>query len=119
MRWLIAVALMALGISLMVLARDNSSSYQNCEAEQQANYASKEQPKGLAFVIKRVIAYHCTANFINTHNAVITAIATVLLTFVTGGLVFFQYLQIRTPRAKFPDYVPSITTYIINLHPTS
>jgi hypothetical protein len=43
--------------------------------------------------------------YIESHDPLITAIATVLLTCVTGGLVFLTYLQIRTTRAQLRAYV--------------
>jgi hypothetical protein len=44
-------------------------------------------------------------NFINDHNAVITAISTVLLTVVTAGLVWIGSKQIDTTRAQLRAYV--------------
>src|SRR5664280_749955 len=43
--------------------------------------------------------------YLETHNPIITAIATALLACVTGGLVWMAYLQIKTTRAQLRAYV--------------
>lgn len=102
----IAAVFLAASIALAITARENSGSFQQCEKNQiQTDAPGKQEPKGLTLFFKRGAAFHCTAQFIEGHNAVITAIATVLLTFVTGGLVWTGYQQIRTTRAQLRAYV--------------
>ncbi len=103
-KW-IALALIALSVASPFLARESSLSFQQCQSQYEANTASQEQIKNLSFFIKRVIALRCTAEFVRTHDAAITAVATVLLTFVTGGLIWVGYMQIRTARAQLRAYV--------------
>jgi hypothetical protein len=45
------------------------------------------------------------AKTLNDYGVAITALATVLLTFVTGGLVWIGYMQVNTTRAQLRAYV--------------
>jgi hypothetical protein len=49
--------------------------------------------------------YWQVADEVQAHNAAITAVATVLLTVVTGGLVWVGFRQIATNRAQLRAYV--------------
>jgi hypothetical protein len=94
-----------ISVSLFLVVRNDSSQFQTCQAEYQTKAGGEQQPEGLSFFVQRVLAPHCTARFVEVHNAVITAIATVLLTIVTGGLVGANYLQVATTRAQLRAYV--------------
>jgi hypothetical protein len=91
--------------ALAFLAREQNPSFQKCEAEYEAASGQQQKPKDLTFFVERIFAAQCTASFVNKYNAVVTAIATVLLTFLTGGLVWTGYLQIHTARAQLRAYV--------------
>jgi hypothetical protein len=47
----------------------------------------------------------CVASFADANGIAITAVATVLLALITGGLVWTAYLQIRTSRVQLRAYV--------------
>jgi hypothetical protein len=47
----------------------------------------------------------CGVGYANANGVAITALATLLLTFVTGGLVWTAYLQIHTARAQLRAYI--------------
>src|SRR5258706_4667335 len=103
-KW-IALAQIALSVASQFLQRESSLSFQQCKSQYEANTASQEQIKNLSFFIKRVIALRCTAEFVRTHDAAITAVATVLLTFVTGGLIWVGFLRIKNPPPKLRAHV--------------
>jgi hypothetical protein len=64
-----------------------------------------------AFFVLAVVAYVYSNSFqqclhlLEVHNALITAISTALLTFVTAGLVWVGYQQVRTTRFQLRAYV--------------
>jgi hypothetical protein len=99
--------LMALfvGFASFVWVASFSSSFQSC-ISQEASQNAAEKGKGQNYAIV-VVASHlrCAARFTDGHNGVIAAIATVLLTFVTGGLVLTGYRQIQTSRAQLRAYI--------------
>jgi hypothetical protein len=107
---LVAVFLAVISLSLAIAARELAPSFQKCEGQYQSEGASEKQVGILSLGFQRIVAFRCTAAFVNKYNAVITAIATVLLTFVTGGLIWTGFVQIRTTRAQlracvFPDTI--------------
>jgi hypothetical protein len=99
--------LMALfvGFASFVWVASYSSSFQSCISQEGGQNAAKkgESQSHTIFVVSSHL--RCAARFAESHNGVITAIATVLLTFVTGGLVFTGYQQIQTSRAQLRAYV--------------
>jgi hypothetical protein len=54
-------------------------------------------------------------SILDNHNGAITAVFTVLLTVVTGGLVWTGYVQIRTTRAQLRAYVLTARTIVTNV----
>jgi hypothetical protein len=102
---LVAVILAVMSLSLAFVARESAPSFQKCESQYQAENTGEKQIKNLSLGFERVFAFRCTAAFVNKYNAVITAIATVLLTFVTGGLIWTGFVQIKTTRAQLRAYV--------------
>jgi len=52
---------------------------------------------------------------LDDHNGAITAVFTALLTFVTDGLVWTGYVQIRTTRAQLRAYVLTSRTVVANV----
>ena len=102
---LVLSLLLVLSLALAALARETAPSFQQCEKQYQTQGAGQQQIERLSFIFGRIFALRCTAEFVEKHNAAITAIATVLLTFVTGALVWAGYLQIRTTRVQLRAYV--------------
>ncbi len=97
-------------VTLGLITRDSAPSFQQCQnAQYKTDGAPAQQPERFSIFVEKFFAPLCTARFLEAHNAVITAIATVLLTFVTGGLVWAGYQQIRTTRAQLRAYL-SIAT---------
>lgn len=94
-----------ISLSLAFAARESAPSFQKCQSEYQAESAGEKKIENLPLNFERIVAFRCTAGFVNQYNAVITAIATVLLTFVTGGLVWTGYVQIKTIRIQLRAYV--------------
>src|ERR1017187_2678201 len=58
--------------------------------------------------------YFAAGSFVETHNAAIVAISTVLLALVTGGLVWVAYVQLRTTRRQLRAYVALTPKTILN-----
>ena len=109
-----ALVFLLAAVATFVYARNDAPSFQHCYSVQyQKNIANTEQPDGFSFFFKKRLAFECTVRFIEVHNAVITAIATVLLTFVTGGLIWAGYQQIRTIRAQLRAYVTTVPGFSI------
>ena len=95
------VGLILLCLILALLARESSLSFQKCESEQEAQTASEQQIKNISVFIKRVIAGRCTAEFVRTDSPV----AAILLTIITGGLLWIGYMQIVTTRGQLRAYL--------------
>jgi hypothetical protein len=87
------LALVAAGLLVVLVvffyAERFSSSFQSCIG-QQASAAAYAR---------------CTVRFTDSHNGIITALATVLLMVVTAGLMAVGYMQITTTRAQLRAYV--------------
>lgn len=99
--------LMALfvGFASFVWVASLSSSFQSCISQEASNNAAQKAVGENNVIVIISAHFRCAARFAESHNGVITAIATVLLTFVTGGLVFTGYQQIQTSRAQLRAYV--------------
>jgi len=105
-----ALALVALlaSVALFGAAREASTSFQQCQERQHTT-------EGVS--LERIIALRCTASFLDSHNAIITAIATVLLATVTAGLLWLGYRQISTTHAQLRAYVLPSTAQMENFGP--
>jgi hypothetical protein len=87
----------------------NSQTFENCIKDQEKTYslqASNDNPSAFASVgtyleFRRI----CAGDFANRGSNAITALATVLLTFVTAGLIWTGFLQVRTTREQLRAYV--------------
>jgi hypothetical protein len=101
----IVALLLLLSVGLIVFARESSPSFAKCEVQQQTGSAAQRQPEDLSHLLHRFVAFRCTGQFVSDNNAAITAVATVLLTFVTVGLVWIGYLQIATSRRQLRAYL--------------
>jgi hypothetical protein len=104
-KWvLLAIALATMALTFWI--RESAPSYQKCQANYQAERESEKQEENAAslFVV-RVLAYRCTNRLIEGHKDAIIAVATVLLTIVTGFLVWVGYRQVTTTRAQLRAYV--------------
>jgi len=100
----VAAVFLVASIATLFFARNSAPSFQRCYASEYHTIGGQSET-GVAAFLERGLAPECTARFLEGHNAVITAIATVLLTFVTGGLVWTGYQQIRTVRAQLRAYI--------------
>jgi len=89
---LLLVLAFAFGIAIIALLEGFSSSFQNC-----IQLASGET------TIRAHL--HCTERFADAHNALITAVATFLLTIVTLGLILGAVDQQKTTRAQLRAYL--------------
>jgi len=95
---LTALAVASLGALQLVFG---SSNFQACVSE-----SKKQQSARSRIVVTYAVAYKdCLWRLANENNGTITAVATLLLTFVTGGLVWIGYRQITTSRAQLRAYV--------------
>jgi hypothetical protein len=104
-KWvLLAIALATMALTFWI--RESAPSYQKCQANYQAERESEKQEENAAslFVV-RGLAYRCTNRLIESHKDAIIAVATVLLTIVTGFLVWVGYRQVTTTRAQLRAYV--------------
>lgn len=101
------------GVALFIIAAvtygvRGSRSFQNCVSQPgYANSAYQNQPTvhEIANVPISVSNWDCLGQFVNEDNAGITAIATVLLMVITGGLAIVGFMQIMTSRAELRAYV--------------
>jgi hypothetical protein len=95
----------ALGVlaGLLVIAFESRFPGQNfpdqiCEYNQATKHEDCTVYSFLPFLLIQV------GKTLNNYGIAITAIATILLTFVTGGLVWVGYVQLRTTRAQLRAY---------------
>jgi hypothetical protein len=96
----------ALGVlaGLLVVAFESDFPDQNfpgqiCEYNQETKHEDCTVYSFLPFLLIQV------GKTLNNYGIAITAIAAILLTFVTGGLVWVGYVQLRTTRAQLRAYV--------------
>jgi hypothetical protein len=96
-----------------------SEAFKNCLKERKTSDAYKAiyaSPSVIARTIKRVdLNRVCAGDFADKDNGAITAVFTVLLTIVTGGLVWIGHRQIETSRAQLRAYVLTSRTVVTNL----
>jgi hypothetical protein len=100
------------GVLLLILAAIvcNSRYYANCidgrpDAIGLKDVGSKNYHPAPTITSGFTLYKQCIGGAISHFNAVITALSTMLLTFVTGGLVWMGYLQISTTRAQLRAYL--------------
>jgi len=86
-----------------------SEAFKHCINERKTGDAYKalyESPSVIIRAIKRLdLNRVCAGDFSDKNNGAITALSTVLLTLVTGGLVWIGHQQIATSRAQLRAYV--------------
>lgn len=84
-----------------------SSSFQQCmQNEAAANPSTKESKnQNNPIIVFSQSYFRCTERFANLHNALITAIATILLAVITFGLILSGIDQQKTARAQLRAYV--------------
>lgn len=103
---LVLLAIVLATIVMTFWIRDSAPSYQKCQTNYQAErYREKQEENAATFFVVRGLAYRCTNRLIENHRDAILAVATVLLTIVTGFLVWVGYRQITTTRAQLRAYV--------------
>src|SRR5262249_37627633 len=103
-----AVALLV-GSAIFVWVETFSSSFQTCIHQETAKTTedhSNNQNYSLAIPLRTYA--RCTERFADTHNAMITALATVLLAVITLGLVWSGVEQQNTTRAQLRAYLSVI-----------
>lgn len=104
-KWVLLAIIVATVASAFWI-RESAPSYQKCQSQYESDRQAKKQKENSAsFVVYRVLAYRCTNRLIESHKDAIVAVATVLLTIVTGFLVWVGYRQITTTRAQLRAYV--------------
>jgi hypothetical protein len=88
----------------------SSKNFQYCSTHQ-GDYptAQNDEHKTPAVFVPEAsnvrIFWQCAGGFANDNGTAITALATVLLTIVTSGLVLIGYRQIKTTRAELRAYI--------------
>jgi len=101
---LIVALFVALGV--FVLVESYSSSFQNCVSQATTNPSGQNRQKEIhSTVIISLSFIRCTERFADRHNALITALATVLLSVITFGLILSGADQQRTTRAQLRAYL--------------
>lgn len=108
----------AAGIALCMWFATWSPSYRECEAnyrrEIQSNpQGNTDQPVAFSFFDRAGTLFDCEAVFAKENGEAITGIATVLLTLVTGLLVWMAYDQGRTTRAQLRAYIQVLARGVI------
>lgn len=99
-------ALLLLAVALSFAVRHASPSFRKCQnTEYQTSSGNEAKTQEISSIFLRIAAVHCTAAFVNRYSPLVTALATVLLTAITGGLVWTGLLQIRTVRSQLRAYV--------------
>lgn len=89
-----------------------SSSFQSCASQERSRGTAENGGKQNQTVALVASQLRCATRFADSHNGIITATATVLLFFVTGGLVWTGYQQFKTTRAQLRAYVIAYGTNI-------
>jgi hypothetical protein len=106
--WKFATFVVAI-LALVVLVVGTSEAFKNCIKERKTRDAYKTLDENTSFIsraIKRVdLNRVCAGDFADKDNGAITAVFTVFLTIVTGGLVWIGHQQIATSRAQLRAYV--------------
>jgi hypothetical protein len=101
-RHLLAVAAIFLGFIVLAYVATLSASYGECATKHQQSYFKQNAPD---FLEKAGTVLVCEGVTADANGELLTAIATVLLTIVTGGLVWLGWLQFNSTRAQLRAYV--------------
>jgi hypothetical protein len=99
-------AAILIGLFAFAWVEGYSSSFQHCVSDSSAKTTSQNsqnQKTPLAVVVHSYV--RCTERFANEHNALITALGTVLLAAITFGLILSGFDQQSTTRATLRAYV--------------
>jgi len=99
-----AVAVVALILCVLVLLF-GTSNFQECTNTQQQSYSAQEAEKGIPGISVALAYRDCFGRWATDNNPAITALSTLLLFFVTGGLVWVAHRQYKTTRAELRAYV--------------
>jgi hypothetical protein len=94
------------GLAVFAWVESYSSSFQNCVSHDGAKAVGNQsgnQKDSLPVVVSFYV--RCTERFADLHNALITALSTVLLTVITLGLILSGVDQQATTRAQLRAYV--------------
>jgi hypothetical protein len=78
-------------------------SYSSSESAKTTSNQSKDRNNSVIIVFRSYA--RCTEKFADLHNALITALATVLLAVITSGLIWSGVEQLKTNRAQLRGYV--------------
>ena len=106
----IGYALVVLTLLLPIIARDSSSTFQQCISHEAGQ---KKEESAARILIARSFAFECTGDFLNANGNAITAIETGLIAFFTFTLWGSNREQIRhnrkTERAYlWPGFAPHL-----------
>jgi hypothetical protein len=100
------LAALLIGLTVFVWIESFSSSFQICVNQETAKAAADQgNDKNYSFPILVRSYARCTERFANERNALITAVATVLLSIITLGLVWSAVEQQNTTRAQLRAYL--------------
>jgi hypothetical protein len=115
--WKFAIFVVAV-LALVFLFVGTSDAFKECIKERKTSDAYKtlyESPSLILRAIKRVdLNRACAGYFADKDNGAITAVFTVVLTIVTGGLVWIGHQQIATSRAQLRAYVLTSKSVVTN-----
>jgi hypothetical protein len=90
-------AAVLVGLAVFAWIESYSSSFQNCVSQESAKTTSNQSKDRNNFSIIVFRSYaRCTERFADLHNALITALATVLLAVITSGLIWSGVEQLNT-----------------------
>jgi len=106
LRWPAFTAVVFLAIFSIV---GTSQSFQSCVHEHKndkAYHALHDGPSGIGRTVVRMrLDVSCAGQFANDEANSITAVATLLLVFVTAGVIWVGYMEIATTRRQLRAYV--------------
>src|SRR5580704_752073 len=103
-----AALMFALVVALgaFILVESYSTSFQQCVSQASNNPSSKHSQNEIKSTVVVSLSFvRCTERFADRHNALITALATVLLGVITFGLILSGADQQRTTRAQLRAYL--------------
>jgi hypothetical protein len=89
-----------------------SANYNYCVSHEGAHTSGQYNPEDSPIIEPAIanptgfnLVLHCSGVYANQNAGAITAAATLLLTFITAGLVWLGYLQYTTARTQLRAYI--------------
>jgi hypothetical protein len=103
---IVLLAALFVGLIGFVAVESFSSSFQNCVGQNSSQAATQQSDNQKRSAVSAIRAYaRCTERFADKHNALITALATILLSIITLGLILSGIDQQRTTQAQLRAYI--------------